>query len=162
MDTESSGLILLNPGVAGGANALVLSGSGRARYRAAEVTARLGWKHGQWFLSYTRSRSQGDLNDFSGFLGNYPSPLIRPNVFSNTSTGLPNRFLAWGSVKLAWQMQIMPIIEYRNGLAYAQYDALGNSTLAFPTAHAFPTSFRRTRECSRISRSALNTPYACR
>ena len=140
MDTESSGLILLNPGVVGGANALMLSGSGRARYRAAEVTARLGWKHGQWFLSYTRSRSQGDLNDFSGFLGNYPSPLIRPNVFSNTSADLPNRFLAWGSVKLPWQMQIMPIVEYRNGLAYAQYDVLGNY-VGVPNSTRFPNFF---------------------
>jgi hypothetical protein len=136
-DIESSGLVLLNPSSAGGVNALALTGSGQARYRAAEVTARFGWKYGQWFLAYTRSSSQGDLNDFSGFLGNYPSPIIRPNVFSNTSADLPNRFLAWGTVKLPWQMQILPIIEYRNGLAYAQYDVLGNY-VGVPNSTRFP------------------------
>src|SRR5204862_6378516 len=52
-------------------------------------------------------------------------PLIRPNVFSNLPADLPNRFLAWGRVKLPWQMRILPIVEYRNGFPYAEYDALG-------------------------------------
>jgi len=139
-DSQSSGLILLQPGVVQGTNALTLNGNGVARYRAAEITARLNLKRAQWFLAYTRSRSQGDLNDFSGFLGNYPLPLIRPNVFSNLSADLPNRFLAWGTVKLPWQMQILPIIEYRNGLPYAQYDVLGNYA-GVPNTARFPNFF---------------------
>ena len=94
----------------------------------------------QWFLAYTRSRSQGDLNDFTGFLGNYPLPLIRPNVFSNLSADLPNRFLAWGTVRLPWRVQILPIIEYRNGLPYAQYDVLGNYA-GVPNTTRFPNFF---------------------
>lgn len=136
-DGQSSGLILLDPVTAGGVNALVLNGSGHARYRAAEITAKVRWKGSQWFLAYTRSRSQGDLNDFTGFLGNYPLPLVRPNVFSNLAADLPNRFLAWGTIKLPWRMQILPTLEYRNGLPYSRYDVLGNyagtpNTLRFP------------------------------
>jgi hypothetical protein len=135
-DSQSSGLILLEQTT----NTLTLNGAGHARYRAAEITARLGWKHVNFFLAYTRSRSQGDLNDFSGFLGNYPSPLIRPNVFSNLSADLPNRFLAWGTVRLPWKIQILPFIEYRNGLPYAQYDVLGNYA-GTPNTTRYPDFF---------------------
>jgi hypothetical protein len=139
-DSQSSGLILLDQGVVQGANALTLNGNGHAHYRAAEITARLAWKYANFFVAYTRSHSQGDLNDFSGFLGNYPSPLIRPNVFSNLSSDLPNRFLAWGTVRLPWKIQILPVIEYRNGLPYAQYDVLGNY-VGVPNTTRYPDFF---------------------
>ena len=139
-NTQSSGLVLLEPAVVQGTNALVLNGSGQSHYRAAEITARLAWKHGQWFLAYTRSRNQGDLNGFSGFLGNYPLPLVRPNVSATLSGDLPNRFLAWGTLQLPWLVQILPIVEYRNGLPYAQYDVLGNY-VGTPNATRFPNFF---------------------
>ena len=139
-DSRSSGLVLLEPSPAQGTNALLLNGTGRARYQAAEITARLAWKHGQWFLAYNRSRSQGDLNDSSGFLGNYPMPLIRPDVYSNLSADLPNRFLAWGTVRLPWHMQILPLLEYRDGLPYIQTDVLGNYA-GVPNATRFPNFF---------------------
>jgi hypothetical protein len=139
-DSQSSGLILLQPSAVQGANALVLNGGGQARYRAAEITARLTWKRGQFFAAYTRSRSQGDLNDFSNFFGNYPLPLIRPNLYATLPADLPNRVLAWGRLKLPWQLQILPIVEYRNGLPYAQYDVLGNYVGA-PNSTRFPNFF---------------------
>jgi hypothetical protein len=139
-DTLSSGLILLEPGIVNGANALALNGSGRASYQAAEVTARVNWKGAEWFLAYTRSRSQGDLNDFGGFLGNYPMPLVRPNVYSTLPADLPNRVLAWGTIRLPWKLQILPLIEYRNGLPYPQYDAFGNYA-GVPNTTRFPNFF---------------------
>jgi hypothetical protein len=139
-DSQSSGLVLLEPTVTQGANALVLNGSGHGRYRAAEITAKVRWKGGQWFLAYTRSRSQGDLNDFTGFLGNYPLPLVRPNIYSTLAADLPNRFLAWGTVKLPWRMQMLPILECRNGLPYSQYDVLGNYA-GTPNQSRFPYFF---------------------
>jgi hypothetical protein len=139
-DSQSSGLILLEPGVVQGSNALSLNGNGQSRYRAAEITTRVTWKRGQLFMAYTRSRSQGDLNDFSNYFGNYPLPLIHPNVNATLSGDLPNRFLAWGTLKLPWQMQILPIVEYRNGLPFAQYDVLGNY-VGVPNSTRFPDFF---------------------
>lgn len=83
-DTQSSGLILLSPAVVQGSNALMLTGDGHARYRAAELTARYAWKRGQWFFAYTRSRSEGDLNDFSD-----SSATIRFRSSAPTSTPIP-------------------------------------------------------------------------
>ena len=125
-DSQASGLILLQPAVTQTAAALLLNGTGHSRYRQAEITARFSWIRSEFFLAYTRSRAEGDLNDFNTFLGNFPSPLIRPNLYTLAPSDLPNRFLAWGHVSLPYRMQIMPVIEYRNGFPYANTDVLGN------------------------------------
>ena len=126
MNSRSAGLVVLEQQFLQANDALQLNGGGRALYRQAEVTGRFSWERGQLFLSYTRSRAQGNLNEFSGFLGNFPAPLIRPNVFSNLPGDLPNRFLGWGRIKLPGGAFLLPMMEYRNGFPYARYDALGN------------------------------------
>jgi len=126
-ESRSDGLVVLQPTTTDAGSALVMSGSGHSQYRQFEATARFSWADGQQFvIAYTRSRAQGDLNEFSNFLGNYPSPLIHPDAFANLPGDLPNRFLAWGRVKLPWKMQILPMFEYRNGFPYVRLDALGN------------------------------------
>ncbi len=108
-------------------NLLTLNGGGRSFYRQAEFSTRIEWKRGQQiFLSYTRSRAQGHLNEFSGFVGNFPLPLVRPNLFSNLPGDSPNRLLAWGRVSAPLGLYILPLIEFRNGFPYASVDVLGN------------------------------------
>ncbi len=130
--------MVITPQVVQGQDALVLGGGGKSRYRQLELTARVGWKDGNELLfSYVRSRASGDLNDFSRYLGNYPSSVVRPNQFSNLSGDLPHRFLAYGTLKLPWQMQLAPMVEYRSGFPYAPLDAARNyagtpNTLRFP------------------------------
>jgi hypothetical protein len=127
-DNRSVGLVVLEPDLLGVTNEIVLNGDGRSRYRQAEITAKFSWREGQQLLlSYTRSRSEGDLNTFDTYLGNFPKPLIRPDVYSNLPGDLPNRFLAWGRVKIPfWGLQLLPIVEYRNGFPYARLDVLQN------------------------------------
>jgi hypothetical protein len=76
-------------------------------------------------LACSRSRNQGDRNHFSGFPGNYSSPLIRPNVYSNLAGNLPNRFPAWGTLCLPGKMQIPPVVGCWNRRSHDQYDVLG-------------------------------------
>jgi hypothetical protein len=124
-NSHSTGLVVLDPQFVEATN--MLNGGGRSVYRQAELSAQMEWHNGQQlFLAYTRSRAQGPLNDFSGFLGNFPSPLIRPNVFSNLPGDIPNRFLAWGRVNLRGGFRLLPLLEYRSGFPYARFDALGN------------------------------------
>lgn len=126
-DSNSSGLVTIEPQSLQGTNAYLLNGGGKSQYRQAELTARVSLKSGREMLfAYTRSKAQGDLNDFNTFLGNFPSPLIRPDVYSNLPGDLPNRFLAWGRIALPGRLQVLPTVEYRNGFPYAQYDVLGN------------------------------------
>jgi Carboxypeptidase regulatory-like domain len=116
----------------------LLGGGGQSRYRQLEVTARVRLNSTrELFFSYVRARSRGDLNDFANFLGSFPTPIVLPNQFGNLSTDLPNRFLAWGMIKLPAGFRIAPVIEYRNGFPYSVTDALQNY-VGVPNANRYP------------------------
>jgi len=124
--SHSNGLVTLEP-QAVEASSLMLMGGGRSAYTQFSVTGRLEGKQGrQLFLAYTRSHAQGTLNEFSSYVGNFPMPLIRRNVFSNLRGDVPNRFLAWARVNLPGELQLLPILEYRTGFPYAVVNALGD------------------------------------
>jgi hypothetical protein len=127
-DSRSVGLVTIDPGILDTTNEIVLNGDGKSRYRQLEVTGRFAWTNGQQMtLSYTRSRAEGNLNTFDSFLGNFPTLLVRPNIYSNLPADIPNRFLAWGRVLThVWKLIALPIVEYRNGVPYARLDASQN------------------------------------
>lgn len=67
-------------------------------------------------------------------------------------------------MKLPWQMQILPIVEYRNGLPYAQYDVLGNyagvpNTTRFP--NFFSTDVRVTKDVKVSPKYTLRFSVIC-
>jgi hypothetical protein len=141
LQSNSLGTIIFTPKVVQGQDALVLGGGGKSRYRQLELTARLSLRDGQqMFFSYVHSRSRGDLNEFNNYLGNFPFPVVRPNSFTNLSGDLPNRFLAWGLVRLPWKMRIAPMIEYRNGFPYSSVDVAQNY-VGTPNQTRFRTFF---------------------
>jgi hypothetical protein len=120
LQNNSSGVVIVTPKVVQGQDAFVLGGGGKSRYRQLELTTRVTLKDDQnLFFSYVRSRAQGDVNEFNNYLGNFPFPVVRANQFTNLPADLPNRFLAWGLVRLPWKVRIAPLIEYRNGFPYA-------------------------------------------
>ena len=138
LQSNSYGVVIFTPKVVQDRDALVLGGGGKTGYRQLELTARLTLKDDQqMFFSYVHSRSRGDLNEFNNYLGNFPFPVLRPNTFTNLSGDLPNRFLAWGVVRLPWKMQIAPMIEWRNGFPYASTDVLQNY-VGVPNQTRFP------------------------
>jgi hypothetical protein len=115
-----------------------LTGSGDARYRQLEVTARVRVSETRHlFFSYVRNRAHGDLNDFAGFLGSFPQAIIRPDRYGRLPGDLPNRFLAWGTVPLPHGFGISPILEYRNGFSYSEFDAAQNY-VGIPDHNRFP------------------------
>ena len=165
-NSRSAGLVELEEFGAVG-NWLQLQGGGRAVYRQLELSARIDWKKGQqFFLSYVHSRAQGQLNDFNGFVGDFPLPLVRPDLFSNLPTDLPNRFLAWGRFGAPLGVYILPLVEFHTGLPYTSVDALGNY-VGMPYQKRYPAFFSadtrfvrdfkvRTKYTLRLSLSAFN------
>ena len=137
------GLVILEPDKLGTSQEIVLNGEGSARYRQFEATARATWKSGELTFSYTHANAQGSLNTYDTFLGNYPMPLIRPNVYSKLPADLPNRFLAWGHIDPHfWKFQLYPILEYRSGFPYARYDEAQNyAGIPYADATRFPRFF---------------------
>ena len=67
---------------------MLLSGGGTGRYRQFDVTAKVRVGQGrELFFSYVRSRATGDLNDFAGYIGSFPQPIVRPNTVGHIAFG---------------------------------------------------------------------------
>lgn len=149
--SNSSGLILVSPSIVNGRDALLLGNTGRSRYHQFELTSRVSWKDGQQlFLSYVHSRTRGDLNEFNQYLGSFPVPVVRPNQYTNLPGDLPHRFLAWGMVKLPWELYWSPLVEVRSGFPYAVVDAAQNyvgkpndDKTRFPNFFSFDSRVRK-------------------
>jgi hypothetical protein len=141
MQNAGSGLVILNskpPAPGTNTGIYSLTGSGQSSYHQFETTARfkLGAQR-ELFFSYVRSRARGDLNDFASYLGSFPAPIVRPNQFSYLPTDLPNRFLAWGVMKLPYGFRVSPVVEYRTGFPYISTDAYQNY-VGVPNLTRFP------------------------
>jgi hypothetical protein len=143
-DSHSVGLITFEPDLLGTTHEIVLNGDGTSTYKQFETTTKLTWRGGQQLVfSYTRSRAQGTSNNFDTYLGNFPLPELRPVAYSNLPADLPNRFLLWGHVKIPfWKLEMQPVIEFRTGFPYAQYDAFQNYVgIPYTDATRFPDFF---------------------
>jgi hypothetical protein len=143
LQSISDGVITLTPQTGQGQYAYLLGGRGKSTYRQVEVTARLRWlKSQEMLLSYVRSRSRGNLNEFSRYLGDFPSPIVPPDQFSQRPEDLPNRFLARASLSLPWKLGVYPIMEYRTGSPYAVLDAARNYVgVPYSDRYRFPSFF---------------------
>jgi len=121
----------------------VLTGQGKSTYRQVEVTSRVRFlKSQEMILSYVRSRSRGNLNEFSRYLGDFPSPIIPPDQYSLRPEDLPNRFLGRASLSFPWKLMVYPIVEYRTGAPYAVVDAARNYVgVPYSDRSRFPSFF---------------------
>ncbi len=135
--------ITLTPRTGQEVDAYALGGRGKSIYRQVEVTARVRWlKDQEIVFSYVRSRTRGNFNEFSWYLGNFPSPIIPRDMFSQRPEDLPNRFLAWGSFSLPWRLGVYPIVEYRTGSPYVVFDAERNYVgVPYSDCYRYPNFF---------------------
>jgi hypothetical protein len=102
---------------------LTLSSSGASRYWEVETTGRwLASEHRDLSVSYVRTRSKRDLNDYDQFFGNFRNPLVRPNQNSLSPTDVPHRVIVRGSIGLFGQWVFSPIYEWRSGFPWSAVD----------------------------------------
>jgi hypothetical protein len=120
LQSHEQDMITLQPGVVQDQPAFVLNSSGWAQTRQAEFSARIGSAaQRQFFVSYVRQYAYGDINAASSYLGNFPTPVIQPNLVASLPSEIPNRFLFWGSYgNLPKKITLSPHLEYRNGFPY--------------------------------------------
>ncbi len=106
-----------------GRGAIVLSPTGRVSYDALELTAKFTLPKNQpFYVSYVRSKTLGNLNDFASYFGDFGNPIIRQNQFSRLATDVPNRLLTWGNISLPKKFTFSPILEWRSGFPYSILD----------------------------------------
>ena len=120
LQSHEQDMITLQPEIIQSKPAFVLSSSGWAQTRQAELTARIGsTSTRQFFFSYVRQYAYGNINDAGSYLGSFPSPVIQPNLVASLPSEIPNRFLFWGTYgNLPKKITVSPHIEYRNGFPY--------------------------------------------
>lgn len=162
-DNRSVGLIVVDQSVQAGTGEIVLNGNGESRFKQLELTTKATWKNdGQLVFSYTHSKTQGNLNEFDNFFGNYPLGLIRPNVYSYLPGDLRNRLVVWGHVDPHIKnFQVYPIVEYRSGFPYATLDANQNYVgTPYSDATRFPNFFSADARLSRDFK--VNPKYTVR
>ena len=99
---------------------LTLSSTGASKYWELETTGRfLASEHRDLTVSYVRSRSTRDLNDYDQFYGNFRNPIIRPNTNSLSPTDVPNRLIVRGNIGLPGQWVFVPVYEWRSGFPWS-------------------------------------------
>jgi hypothetical protein len=99
---------------------LSVGSTGTARYRELQVSARRTWARDQQaFVSYVRSMSRGELNDFAALFQGFGVPLVQPGGMSRLAADAPNRVLAWGTFNLPRRVVVSPVLEWRTGFPYS-------------------------------------------
>jgi hypothetical protein len=162
LESHGSGLVTISPQVVQGQNAFVLAGDGSSKYRQFELTAQLSLQpNNRIYASYVRSLSQATFNESDTYLGDFSSPFIRGNLYTNRAGDLPNRFLTWGSVALPWKVKVYPKIEWRSGFPYQSVDVYQNYVQNMKADSArFPMYFSAD---ARVAKDVkLNSKYTLR
>lgn len=99
---------------------LFLENSGRSRYRELQAVARFRFQESRnIYLSYVRSQSLGNLNDFNTYFGNQKHPVIRPDEYGKQPYDVPNRLLFWGDFGLPFDIVATPVLDWRSGFPFS-------------------------------------------
>ena len=102
---------------------LLLSSRGRTASREFESTVNHRFDEaGAVTVSYVRSSTKGNLNDFVTLFGDVRDPMIRTDEYGRQSFDVPNRVLAWGVINLPRAITVAPTVEYRSGFPFTTID----------------------------------------
>ena len=119
---------------------LTLGAVGASKYWELETTGRfLASEHRDLSVSYVRSHSTRDLNDYDQFFGNFRNPIIRSNENSLSPTDVPNRLIVRGSIGFPGQWVLSPIYEWRTGFPWSAVDEFQDFVGARNGAGRLPT-----------------------
>ncbi len=117
---------------------ITLDSSGGGTYQEIQVSARRRFEHDQQlFVSYVRSTSIGELNEYSTLFQSMDFPLLQPGGIARTANDARHRVLMWGTFNLPRRIVISPVTELRSGFPYSsltmryRYDGA-------PYSHDFP------------------------
>jgi hypothetical protein len=98
----------------------VLSNHGRSRYRELQLLAIYdNPRIGTWNATYVWSTARGDLNSIDNFLGDFPAFVVRPNEYGPQPFDTPQRFLAYGQLRMRYDINISPLLEIRSGFPFS-------------------------------------------
>jgi hypothetical protein len=102
---------------------ILLSARGKSNAKEFDVTARKSFPDdGELFISYVKSRSTGDLNDFGTVYGDLREPILLSSEYSLQAFDVPHRVLMWGVLQLPKKITLVPGFEWRQGFPYTVFN----------------------------------------
>ena len=118
-----------------------LEGVGESRYRELQLAVRKAWPNeSQIFLSYVRSSSIGEINDFGSLFTNLDAPLLEPGARTYIGADVPHRLRGWATFSLPMRIVISPAIEWRTGFPYSAL-TIDQHYAETPNMQRFPNYF---------------------
>lgn len=131
----------LDPATLGPGGTLLLSSSGEADAWSVELTvAKRIPSGGEFVVSYVRSSSFGDLNDFRIMTADFPEAIIRPNHRAHRQFDATDRIVAWATIELPSAVLLSPVVEWRTGFPYSVL-AEDQSYVGAANSERFPNFF---------------------
>ena len=124
-----------------GAGTMLLSNRGSSRYHEYEFTVDYhASEDAELSMSYVRSQSRGDLNTPDEIFVPLEIPVIRPDVYADLPSDVPNRLTGFGIFKLPWKMTFSPSVDLHSGFPYSNVDELQNYA-GEPNGQRYPIYF---------------------
>ena len=118
-----------------------LTNTGSSKYQELETSVRYAFHESdQLKASYIWSQARGDLNNLSSTMIPFAAPVLRPNVYGNLASDIPNRFVAWGIFALPWKITFSPLVDIHSGFPYSSIDVT-QQYVGTPNEQRFPTYF---------------------
>jgi hypothetical protein len=99
---------------------LMLSSSGRSRYREAEVG--IHFTHGPGAdvnASYVKSIARGDLNALTNYYDAVMWPIVGENAYARLAGDVPHRLLVRGRVMPTPRWLLVGILDWRSGMPWS-------------------------------------------
>jgi len=100
-----------------------IESNGSSVYKELAVSVRQTWRADrELFVSYVRSSSSGDFNDYGTLVTNLDVPLFEAAGKAPMSTDTPHRLRGWATFQFPHEIVVSPAVEWRTGFPYSVVD----------------------------------------
>jgi len=100
-----------------------LASTGTSSYKEFAISMRQTWSaNRELFVSYVRSSSIGDINDYGTLVTNLDVPLFEPAGQAPMPTDTPHRLRSWATFQFPNDIVVSPAVEWRSGFPYSIFD----------------------------------------
>jgi hypothetical protein len=120
IDRTGSHDLVVQPVRNGRNGQLLLSSTGRSKYREAEMTVR--FTHGPGLdvtASFVHSMARGDLNSLNNYYDIVMWPIVGENAYAPLPGDVPHRLLARGRVMPTPTWLLLGIVDWRSGMPWS-------------------------------------------
>jgi hypothetical protein len=116
-------------------------GMGTSEYQELQVAIRKIWANqSQIFVSYVRSTSSAESNDFGTLYTKLDAPLLDRNARAVTPADVPHRLRGWATFSLPRRIVVSPAIDWRTGFPYSALDVY-QRYIGAPNTMRYPNYF---------------------